>query len=65
MDLRISLLNVNFVMIHIIHKILVLIKNHMNFLKDNIFEFFFKKYNRLLFFLKNEFFKKIFFFQNI
>ena len=50
MDLRISLLNFNFVMIHIIHKILVLIKNHMNDLKDNIFEFFFKKYNRLLFF---------------
>ena len=52
MDLRISLLNFNFVMIHIIHKILVLIKNHMNYLKDNIFEFFFKKYNRVLFFLK-------------
>ena len=59
MDLRISLLNFNFVMIHIIHKILVLIKNHMNFLKDNIFEFFSKKHNRLLFF------KKINFFQNI
>ena len=51
MDLRISLLNFNFVMIHIIYKILVVIKNHMNYLKDNVFEFFFKKYNRL--FLKN------------
>ena len=30
-DLRMSLLNFNFVMIHIIHKILVLIKNHLNY----------------------------------
>ena len=44
MDLRISLLNFNFSMIYIIHKILVLIKNHLNDLKDNIFEFFFMKY---------------------
>ena len=35
-DLRISLLNFNFVMIHIFHKILVLIKNHMYYLKDKI-----------------------------
>ena len=49
MDLRISLLNFNFAMIYIIHKVLRLIK-------DNIFELFFKKYNRLLFF------KIIFFF---
>ena len=56
MDLRISILNFNFVMIHIIHRILVLIKNHMNYLKDNIFKFFFKKYNRL--FLKTIFFFK-------
>ena len=40
-------------MIHIIPKILVLIKNQLNYLKDNIFDNFFKKYNRLLFFLKN------------
>ena len=32
-------------MIYIIHKILVLIKNHLNYLKDNIFKFFCKKYN--------------------
>ena len=56
MDLRISLLNFNFVMIHIFHKILVLIKNHMHYLKDNILEFFFKKYNRLLFSKKIIFF---------
>ena len=37
MDLRIPFLNFNFVMIHIIHKISVLIKNHMNYLKDNVF----------------------------
>ena len=33
--------------IYIVHKILVLLKNHLNYLKDNIFECFFKKYNRL------------------
>ena len=49
-DLKMSLLNFSFVMIYIIHKILALLKNHLNYLKDNIFECFFKKYNRLLFF---------------
>ena len=39
-NLRMSLLNFNFVMIRIIHKILVLIKSHMNYLQDNIFECF-------------------------
>ena len=29
-------------MIYIIHKMLVLLKNHLNYLKDNIFECFFK-----------------------
>ena len=41
-DLRISLLNFNFVVIHIIHKVLVLIKNHMIYLQDNIFDCFLK-----------------------
>ena len=59
MDLRISLLNFNFAMIYIIHKLLVLIKKHLNYLKDNIFEIIFKKYNRLLFFLKKYFFHNI------
>ena len=54
-----SLLNVNFVMIYIIHTVLVWIKNLLNFLKDNIFEWYFKKYNRLLLFLKNSFFHNI------
>ena len=53
------LLNFNLVMIYIIHKILVLLKNHLNDLKDSIFECFFKKYNRLLSFLKNNFFRNI------
>ena len=41
--LKISLLNLSFIMICIIHKILVLLKNHLNDLKENI-------YNSLLFF---------------
>ena len=48
MDLQISLLNLSFAMIFIIQKILVLIKNHLNYLKDNILELSFKKYKRLL-----------------
>ena len=44
MDLRIPLLNFNFSMIYLIHKILIFIKIHLNYLKNNIFEFFFKKY---------------------
>ena len=51
-DLKILLSNFKFVMIYRIHKILVLLKNHLNYLKDNIFECFFKKYNQLLFFQK-------------
>ena len=53
MDLTISLLNFNSAMIYIIHKILALIRNHLNYLEDNLF---FKKYNRLPFFLKKYFF---------
>ena len=49
-----SLLNFNFVMIHIIHKTLVLIKNNLNYLKDIIFEYFFNEYNRA--FQKNKLF---------
>ena len=37
-DLRMSVLNINLVMIHIIHKMLVLIKNHLNYLKYIICE---------------------------
>ena len=46
----------NFLMIYIIHKMKVLLKNYLNYLKDDIFEFLFKNYNRLLVFKKNIFF---------
>ena len=39
-DLRMPLLNFSFVMIYIIHKTLVLLKNLRNYLKDNIFGYF-------------------------
>ena len=48
-DFKILLLIFNSVMIYIIHKMLVLLKNHLNYLKDSILECFFKKYNRLFF----------------
>ena len=48
-DLKMSLLSFNFVMIYIIHKMLVLLENHLNYLIDGIFECFFKEYNRLIF----------------
>ena len=35
-NLRISLLNFNFPLIHVIHKILLMIKNHLDDLKDII-----------------------------
>ena len=54
-DLRISLLNFSSVMICIIRKMLVLLKNHLNYLRDNIFKCFFKKYDKLLFFEKKIF----------
>ena len=60
-DLKMSLLNFNFVMIYIIHKMLILLEHHANYFKDSIFECFFKQYNRLLFFQK----KKKFFSQHI
>ena len=40
-NLAVSLLKFNFDMIYTIYKILVLPKNHLNFLKDKIFECFF------------------------
>ena len=51
-DLKMLYLNFSFAAIYITHKMLVLLKNHLNYLKDNILECFFKKYNRLLFFKK-------------
>ena len=59
-DLKMSLLNFSFIMIYSIHKILVLIRNHLNYLKGNVLECFFKEYKILLiFFLKNNFFHNI------
>ena len=37
-DFKKSLLNFSFIIIYAIHKILLWIKNHWNYLKDNIFE---------------------------
>ena len=56
-DLKISLLtfNFNFVLIYLIHKILVLLNNLLNYLKDNIFKCFLRKYNRSWFFFKKLF----------
>ena len=52
-DLRMLLLNFNFTLIYIIHKILALLKNNLNYIEDNIFKYFFKKYNRHLLIFKN------------
>ena len=54
-DLKMSLLNFNFGMIFITHKMLVLLKNNLNYLKESIFECFFKEYKRLVFKKKNFF----------
>ena len=51
-DLKTQFLNFNFVMIYIIHRILVLLKNNLNYLRESIFECFFKEYNKLLIILK-------------
>ena len=55
-DLTMSLLNFNFLMIYIIHKMLLLLKNHLNYLKSSTFEWFFKEYIRLFIFFKTFFF---------
>ena len=39
-DLRMSLLNLNFIMIYIIHEMLVMFKNHLNCIKDSTFDCF-------------------------
>ena len=51
-NLKMQFLNFNFVMIYIIHRILVLLKNNLNYLRESIFECFFKEYNKLLIILK-------------
>ena len=42
--------DVNYVMIPIIHKILVVLKNHLSYLKDNIFERFLRSIKNFFFF---------------
>ena len=50
MSRKCHFLNFNFALIYITYEILVLLKNHLSDLKDNIFECSFRKYNRLSFF---------------
>ena len=47
LEMKNDFLSFSFVMIYIIHKMLVLLKNHLNYLKDKVSERFFKKYTRL------------------
>ena len=47
-DLQMLLLNFGLVMIYMIRKMLVLLTDHLNYLKDNIFGGFLKKYDKLL-----------------
>ena len=54
--LEISLSNFCFIMVYIIHKMLLLLKNHLNHLKRNIFEYFFKEKKQILIFQKKFFF---------
>ena len=55
-DLKMPLLNYSFVMIYVIHKMLVLLNNYLNYLTGRIFEYLFNEYNRLSFFVeKNNF----------
>ena len=54
-NLKTSLLDFNFVIIYIIHKIDVLLKNCLNYFKDSIFEYCFKEYSRHLCFFKQFF----------
>ena len=51
-----SLLNFSFVIIYIIHKILVLLKNNLTHLKNSIFECFLRSITDFYFFQKNVFF---------
>ena len=54
--LKMLLLNFNFIMIYIIHKVLVLLKNHMNYLKDSISKCFVKSIIDFYFFTKRIYF---------
>ena len=60
-DLKISLLNFDFIMIYIIHKMFLLFKNQLNYLKNSIFEFFLRSTVDLLL----EYTLELFFFYNL
>ena len=53
-DLKMLILNFRFVLIYIIHKMLVLLKNHMNYLKDNFLNAFLRSIVDFYFFKKNK-----------
>ena len=52
-DLKMLLLNFNFVMIYIIHEMLVLLKSKLNCNKDGIFKCFLRSIINFYFFKKN------------
>ena len=53
-DLKCHFKFFSLVMIYIIHKMLVLPKNYLNYLKDSLFECLFKEYKKLFFFFKKK-----------
>ena len=55
-DLKTSLLNFNFVMIYVIDKMLLSLKNHLKYVKDFFKEIYFTFILLLLFFFKKKFF---------
>ena len=55
-DLKMSLIKFNFAIIQIIHKMLVLLKNHVNYLKDSILECFLRSIIDFYFLQKKFFF---------
>ena len=58
-DLKMSLIKFNFAIIQIIHKMLVLLKNHLNYLKDSILECFLRSIINFYFLQKKFFFLNI------
>ena len=55
-DLEMSLLKFNFVMTDIIHKMLVLLKNNLNYPKDSSFECFLRSIIDFYSFLEKKYF---------
>ena len=57
--LKMSILNFSFFMICVIHKMLALLKNNLNYLKDSILNAFLRSIKNFNFFKKIIFFDKI------